>query len=187
MIAWKVVSELAKVTKAVNWLDGAFCKIIESGKAASFIVGTEEEMKLVHKAFMDMLANELTEEKSDIQREKFHAMIGDVQKTGVIVLPGRKVVLSQYTPDKVKALMVVWFVNEKKELGQFADIPNPPETFDCPITGETITIRPSTIKWGKKLTSEFIEFIYATGSLANTKWSEPALKIYEEYRQANAN
>jgi hypothetical protein len=47
MIAWKVVSELSKVTKAVNWLDGAFCKIIESGKAASFIVGTEEEMKLL--------------------------------------------------------------------------------------------------------------------------------------------
>jgi hypothetical protein len=180
MIAWKVVSELAKVTKAVNWLDGAFCKIIESGKSASFIVGTEEEIREI----MFIFDGAQSEEKTDLQREKFHAMIGDVQKTGVIVLPGRKIILSQYTPEKVKALLVVWFVNEKKELGQFSDIPNPPETFDCPITGESITIRPSTIKWGKKLTSEFIEFIYATGALAGVKWSEKALECYQEYRQA---
>jgi hypothetical protein len=58
MIACKVVSELAKVTKAVNWLDGAFCKIIESGKgydwsstlddiigARPFVRNTRNELK----------------------------------------------------------------------------------------------------------------------------------------------
>ncbi len=180
MIVAKTVPDKQTINRALNWLDGALCKIIDSGKNAGFIVGSDVEIIEI----MFLLEGRKAEDKTDIQREKFHAMIGDVQKTGVIVLPGRKIILSQYTPEKVKALLVVWFVNEKKELGQFSDIPNPPETFDCPITGESITIRPSTIKWGKKLTAEFIEFIYATGTLANTKWSEPALKVYQEYRQA---
>ena len=34
-------------------------------------------------------------QKSDIQREKFHAMIGDIQKTGVIVLPFKKIIMNK--------------------------------------------------------------------------------------------
>lgn len=125
------------------------------------------------------------ERKSDVQREKFHAMIGDINKTGVIVLPGRKIVMSKYSAEKCKAMLVMWFCNEIKELNdEKLKIPNPPESFDCPLTGETITIRPSTIKWGKKLTSAFVEWLYATGAMANVKWSEKALEAYHEYREA---
>lgn len=127
--------------------------------------------------------------KSDVQREKFHAMIGDIQKTGVIQLPGKRIVFGKYSPEKCKALLVMWFVNEIEQLNdEKLKIPNPPENFDCPITGQTITIRPSTTKWGKKLTCAFVEFLYATGSMAGVRWSEPALEAYAEYREAkNAN
>lgn len=123
--------------------------------------------------------------KSDVQREKFHAMIGDIQKTGIIQLPGKRIVLSNYSTEKCKALLVMWFVNELEQLNdEKLKIPNPPESFDCPITGQSITIRPSTTKWGKKLTCAFVEFLYATGAIAGVKWSEPALEAYAEYREA---
>lgn len=162
----KKIERIEDINRLLNWLDGVICKGLESG-AVAIGVGRPEN-----------------DGKSDDQREKFHAMIGDIQKTGVIVLPGKKIVMNRYTIEKAKALLVMWFVNEKKELGQIDDIPNPPESFDCPITGETISIRPSTTKWGKKLTSEFIEFLYATGTLANTVWSEPSMKVYEEWSNA---
>jgi len=123
--------------------------------------------------------------KSDVQREKFHAMIGDIQKTGVIVMLGRKIVLKNYSPERCKAMLVMWFCNEIKELNdEKIKIPNPPESFDCPITGETITIRPSTTKWGKKLTRVFVEWLYATGSMASVKWGEEALAAYQSYKEA---
>jgi hypothetical protein len=123
--------------------------------------------------------------KSDIQREKFHAMIGDIQKTGIITIPGRRIVMANYTPEKCKALLVMWFCNEIKELNdEKIKIPNPPESFDCPLTGETITIRPSTTKWGKKLTCVFVDWLYATGSMAGVRWSEKGLEAYELYREA---
>lgn len=120
--------------------------------------------------------------KSDIQREKFHAMIGDIKKTGVITIPGRRIVMNDYDNEQCKALLVMWFTNEVKDSD--ISIPNPPRHFRCPITGENITIRPSTIKWGKKLTCAFVEWLYATGSMANVRWSEPALKAYNEYKEA---
>ncbi len=123
--------------------------------------------------------------KSDIQREKFHAMIGDIQETGVIVMPGRKIILKNYSPEKCKAMLVMWFCNEIKELNdEKIKIPNPPQSFDCPLTGETITIRPSTIKWGKKLTRVFVEWLYATGAMAGVKWSEEAIEAYQSYKEA---
>ena len=120
--------------------------------------------------------------KSDIQREKFHAMIGDIKKTGVIQIPGRRIVMNDYDNEQCKALLVMWFTNEVK--GTDITIPNPPRHFICPISGENITIRPSTIKWGKKLTCAFVEWLYATGSMASVTWSEPALAAYNEYREA---
>lgn len=122
--------------------------------------------------------------KSEIQREKFHAMIGDIQKTGVIVMPGRKVLMSQYSLEKCKALLVMWFANEMRDMG--TPIPNPPENFECPLTGESITIRPSTTKWGKKLTCIFVEWLYATGAMAGVIWSEKAIEAYNSYREAQS-
>jgi hypothetical protein len=154
--------------KLAAWIRDA----IKKGKAAKVIGLTDDEP-------------DFDTAKSDVQREKFHAMIGDIHKTGIITIPGRRIVMSNYTPEKCKALLVMWFCNEIKELNdEKIKIPNPPESFDCPLTGETITIRPSTIKWGKKLTCIFVDWLYATGSMAGTKWSEKGLEAYESYREA---
>ena len=162
----KRVHQLDQVNKALNWLDGAFVKILGAGKVPYVEVGIESD-----------------EPKSDGQREKFHSMIGDIKKTGVIQIPGRRIIMNDYDNEQCKALLVMWFTNEVK--GTDIEIPNPPRHFLCPITGENITIRPSTTKWGKKLTCAFVEWLYATGAMAGVKWSEPALKAYEEYREAN--
>jgi hypothetical protein len=163
MIAWKVVSELSKVTKAVNWLDGAFCKIIESGKAASFIVGTEEEMKLVHKAFTDMLANELREETRTVeQNSKQWAMYTDLSKQ--LTWHGSKL-----DPGDWKDLLC----HEWK-----------PQQIIPAISGGFCVLNARTSKAKKKEFSDLVEIIYAFGSEHGVKWSEKALECYQEYRQA---
>lgn len=121
-------------------------------------------------------------DKSAGQREKFHAIIGDINKTGVIVIPGRRIVMSDYDADQCKALLVMWFAAEKEQLGE--PLPKPPRSFIDPISGQSISIRPSTTTWGKKLTCQFVEFLYMTGAMADVKWSEPAIKEYENYREA---
>lgn len=154
--------------KLTGWTKTAIAK----GRAVKIIAVTDDDP-------------DFDTQKSDVQREKFHAMIGDINKTGVIVMPGRRVVLSNYSADECKALLVIWFCNEIKELNdEKIKIPKPPKTIDCPLTGEKITIRPSTIEWGKKLTRIFVEWLYATGSMAGVKWSESAIVEYESYREA---
>ena len=125
--------------------------------------------------------DEEEEEKSDVQRCKFHAMIGDINKKCIIRAPSIRVDMSSYTYAQCKALLVIWFYKEKLFSGE--TIPNPPTHFTDPLTGEEITERPSTMAWGKKLTAEFVEYLYATGNAGGTAWSEPALKQYESYRQ----
>lgn len=152
----------------VGWLKAAISK----GKAVKVLAITDDEP-------------DFDTAKSDGQREKLHAMIGDIKKTGVIVMPGRKVVMNDFDDEVCKALLVMWFCNEIKELNdEKIKIPNPPRTIVCPLTGERITIRPSTIPWGKKLTRVFVEWLYATGVMAGTKWSEKGLAAYESYREA---
>jgi hypothetical protein len=153
------------VPKLTAWIRDSIAK----GKAAKIIGITDDEP-------------DFDTAKSDGQREKFHAMIGDINKTGVIVMPGRRVVLSDYDPEQCKALLVMWFANEKAAMGEA--LKRAPMHFTCPITGEQITIRPSTIQWGKKLTCEFVEYLYATGAMTNTVWSEKALEAYQSYREA---
>lgn len=126
--------------------------------------------------------SEIEQPKSDNQREKFHAMIGDIQATGVLVIPSKRIVFSRYDKEQCKALLVMWFANEKSEMGE--PIPNPPQNFLCPITGENISIRPSTTKWGKRLTCEFVEWLYSIGAMSNTVWSEKAIEAYQSYKEA---
>lgn len=122
------------------------------------------------------------DQKSDSQRCKFHAMIGDINKTGVIKIPGRTIRMADYDADQCKALLVMWFANEKQDMGE--PLSKPPRSFLDPITGQSITIRPSTIDWGKKLTGEFVEWLYVIGACSGVIWSEPALKEYESYKES---
>jgi len=59
------------------------------------------------------------EEKRTVpQNSKIHAVFADIQSQGVIKMPGRRTVLSNFTVDEVKALSVVWFANERELEGR---------------------------------------------------------------------
>lgn len=113
---------------------------------------------------------------------KFHAMIGDLNKQAVITMPGKRVALSQYDAETCKALLVIWFAKERELNGE--PLRKPPRTEIDPMTGERISIRPSTTQWGVKDTSDFIEFLYSLGAASGVIWSEPALKEYQDYKEA---
>jgi len=49
------------------------------------------------------------------------------------------------------------------------------------LNGEPVMMGLSTSKLTKKRFAEFIEFIYAAGSQRGVMWSDPAMKVYEEY------
>lgn len=163
------VAQLPEINKALNWLDGCLYKIIQGGKEAYIEVGIFED------------------DRSAESNSKFHAMISDIGKTGVIKMIGKRIILSDYSTDELKALLVHWFANEMQLNG--TPLPKPPHHMTCPMTGEKISIRPSTTSFSKSVASQFIEFLYATGSQANVTWSEPALKEYERYliNEKNAN
>lgn len=52
------------------------------------------------------------------------------------------------------------------------------------IGGGLVAIPVSTSKLRKREFAELIECIYAFGSEKNVVWSDPALKCYEQYREA---
>src|SRR5690606_32579737 len=95
-------------------------------------------------------------------------------KQAVISLPGRRIKMSDYDADECKALLVVWFANERALEGR--PLPKPPRTIIDPMSGEKISIRPSTTQFGKKNMAEFVEFLFATGSGSGFIRSDPALK-----------
>lgn len=109
-------------------------------------------------------------------------MIGDIAKQAVFKTTAATVRMADYDIDEAKALLVRWFERECVQLGE--PLLHGSRIVVCPFTGEQITIRPSTTKFLKKETINFIEWLYATGADGNVKWSEKALKEYENYRQA---
>lgn len=157
------VTSIDQINKALNWVDGGLVKGLSGGS-------------------VDITLCRHDPEKSEIQREKFHAMIGDINKTGIISIPGRRIVMRDYDQEQCKALLVMWFANEKEQMGE--PLAKPPRNFTDPLTGQQISIRPSTVQWGKKLTCEFVEWLYSMGVMACVKWSEPAMKEYQNYREA---
>lgn len=158
------VSDKQTINRAVNWVDSALLQIIESGRQAYVEVGVFDE------------------NRSNPQNAKIHAMIGDINKMAVIALPGRRVAMSDYDPDACKALLVVWFANERELDGR--PLPKPPRTITDPITGLPVTLRPSTTEFGKKNMAEFVEWLYAFGTTSGVLWSEPAIREYQNYKEA---
>jgi hypothetical protein len=51
------------------------------------------------------------------------------------------------------------------------------------INGGFVVMGVRTSKMTKPEFAELIEIIYAFGTEQNVKWSEPALQVYEQYRQ----
>jgi len=55
------------------------------------------------------------------------------------------------------------------------------------IDGQMIMLGGRTSKYSKARFCELIEYIYAFGADRQVRWSEPALKAFEQYRGANGN
>ena len=55
------------------------------------------------------------------------------------------------------------------------------------INGEVVNLGLSTSGLNKAEFSELIEFIYSLGSEWGIKWSDPALKVFESYREAQSD
>ena len=51
--------------------------------------------------------------RSTPQNAKIHCLFDDIQKMAVIAAPGKRVDMSQYDVDTVKAFCVIWFANER--------------------------------------------------------------------------
>ena len=55
------------------------------------------------------------------------------------------------------------------------------------INGEVVNLGLSTSGLNKAEFSELIEYIYALGAGWGIKWSDPALSIFDEYREAKSD
>jgi len=111
------------------------------------------------------------ESKSREQEEKYHAMIGDIAKTV-------KVYGKCYGADIWKAQLVDEFRKQREEMGE--PLSHPGKTV-ISLDGERkITVRPSTRKFRKKESSDFIEFLYATGIEYGAKFTDKSMNYYED-------
>lgn len=131
--------------------------------------------------------------KTRDQEKKYHAMIGDIAKqvtfdfradeeTGVVTRLFGRERRKRYSVDVWKALLVDKFAQEKAAMGE--ELANPGETIQSLDGHREVTVRPSTRKFRKREAAEFIEFLYREGVDMGVNWSEPALAIYAEYREA---
>jgi hypothetical protein len=159
----KIVHAKEQVNACINWLDTMICKGLDGGPVAITLGRPEEN-------------------RNSPTNARFHAMIADLQKQAVITMPGRRITLADYDMDACKALLVMWFARERELNGE--PLTKPPRSIIDPVSGEKISIRPSTAKWGKRDASDFIEFLFQIGADCKVAWGDPALKEFEQYREA---
>jgi len=160
----KIVNNGDQQGACLTWVGAALRKGLEGGPV-SITLGRPEEKRTLP------------------QNSKTHAIYYDLKTQAVIVMPGRRIVLNDYTEAEVKALVVVWFAKERELEGR--PLRKPPRTVLCPITGQNITVRPSTAEdFGKRDTAEFIEWLHALGADTGVIWGDPATAAFSEYREA---
>lgn len=109
---------------------------------------------------------------SQIQNAKFHAMIQDIHHQ----------CFRGSSFDGVKAVLVNQFALEQDAAGE--PLSHPGEKVWDWKTQEPVYVRPSTTKFTKKECAAFIEYLYASGTELGVQWSEKALAVYDEYREA---
>jgi hypothetical protein len=160
----KNIAEHPHIDHCLKWLDHNATKAINAGVNIYVEIGIADEPKTPE------------------MNKKDHAMIADIHKQAIIKSIGKRIAMSDYSYDACKALLVIWFAKEKELNGE--PLKKPPETVTCPISGDRITVRPSVTSFGKKIDCEWMEFLYLIGAESGVIWSEPALKEYSSYREA---
>lgn len=122
------------------------------------------------KAFL-AVSQESFQVRSSDQNAKFHALIGDISKS--VVFDG-----NQYSLDVWKALLIDLFEKELEANGE--SLTRPSETVISLDKKSLVTIRPSTTRFNKKTTAQFIEFLYSFGSANGATFREESIAIYNE-------
>ena len=112
--------------------------------------------------------------KSRDQEARYHAMIEDI----------RQQCFRGYSREAFKAALVNQFALEMERQGE--PLKKPGEQAWDWVNQVRVYVRPSTKDFRKKEASDFIEFLYATGSEYDVQWSEKALAIYDEMVEARA-
>ncbi|MBL3825142.1 MULTISPECIES: recombination protein NinB [unclassified Marinobacter] len=112
--------------------------------------------------------------KSRDQEAKYHAMIEDI----------RSQCFKGYSREGMKAALINQFALEREQMGE--PLRNPGEKVWDWKNEARVYVRPSSKKFTKREAADFIEFLYATGSEFDVQWSEKALAIYDEMREARA-
>lgn len=164
----KRISEHPQIDKMNFLLDGAATKLINAGKCLWVLISDTEPF--------------LEEPGTRIQEEKYHAMINDIAKQAVFKTPAKTVYMKNFSEKQAKALLVTWFEDDCKIIGE--PLRHGSEVVECPFSGRLITIRASTKEMIKKERCNFVEWLYATGADGNVRWSEPAMKQWQEYKEA---
>ena len=120
--------------------------------------------------------------RDSVDNAKFHAIMSDIHRQAVISMPGRRVVMSVYDFEAAKTLLVMWYAKERELNGE--PLSKPPRSIIDPMTGDRVQIRPSTTKWSKNDSSQFVHFLHALGDECGVMWGDPAMKEYEQYRES---
>lgn len=105
------------------------------------------------------------------QNAKFHAMISDIHRQ----------CFRGYSAEGVKAVLVNQFAIEMEEAG--TPLAHPGEKVWDWKSQEPVYVRPTTTKFRKGEAASFIEYLYSEGTGLGVNWSEPALAVYESYRE----
>jgi len=155
------------------------------GKSRTLVVQDDSWLSRVMSAARDMISQALPggpvlvtlsrPTKSRLQECKFHAMIGDIAKT--VKVDGKA-----YSSEVWKALLVDGF--EQELLSQGECLAHPSKTVVTLDGMRAVTIRPSTTRFRKNEASQFIEYLYAFGTMSGAVFSEKSIQVYNEYREA---
>ena len=153
------------INRALNYADGEMFNILEAGKIPYIQIGVYDP-------------------QSEMQKRKYHAQIGDIYEQAELKQLGRRIVMKEYGYEKSKAMLFVWYAKECELNGE--PLKRPPSYFTCPLTGQQITERSSTTDMSIEEAAGFIEFLNSIGSYCGVIWSDPKLKQYDNYKEANA-
>lgn len=155
-----------------------------------FLLESDEHMRkqwpLIQKGLNDgfeggkkLLMVLMRPKRNSVTNAKLHAMIKDLREQAKINFMTVRVSLIDYDFDVCKALLVKWFDEEKKLNGE--PLSRGGKYVYDPINGDKVYVRPSTTEMNQAEACEFVEYLYSIGCICNVKWSEKALKAYEEY------
>lgn len=104
--------------------------------------------------------------KSRGQEEKYHAMIDDIWKSGLFRFLGR----SDWSKEDIKRLLVDAFAQERESIGQ--PLSQAGRVVPSLDMQRTVQLGIQTRKFTKKEASDFVEYLYAYGSMIGVEFTD---------------